>query len=125
MHDYGTAGIAFSSSVAAIVQSLVFLMVLNKRLHLSWPLKEWLRFLIRYAAQLVTCVSIFWFMYVIVRNIMISLRFDLNLYFIKVNQEFFISSLGYWLWVGPLVLIFLANLYLSRRFFGIKLSYFD
>lgn len=125
MHDYGTAGIAFSSSVAAIVQSLVFLMVLNKRLHLSWPLKEWLRFLIRYAAQLVTCGSIFWFMYVIVRNIMISLRFDLNLYFIKVNQEFFISSLGYWLWVGPLVLIFLANLYLSRRFFGIKLSYFD
>jgi putative peptidoglycan lipid II flippase len=125
MHDYGTAGIAFSSSVAAIAQSLVFLMVLNKRLHLSWPLKEWLRFLIRYAAQLVTCVSIFWFMYVIVRNIMISLRFDLNLYFIKVNQEFFISSLGYWLWVGPLVLIFLANLYLSRRFFGIKLSYFE
>ena len=125
MHDYGTAGIAFSSSVAAIAQSLVFIMVLRNRLNLSWPFRDWLNFLMRYALQLLTCGSIFWFMYLVVRKIMLSLQFDLNLYFMTVNQDFFIASLGFWLWVGPLVLIFLANLYFSRRFFGIKLSYFD
>ncbi|MBP6892544.1 murein biosynthesis integral membrane protein MurJ [Candidatus Babeliales bacterium] len=125
MNDYGTTGIAFSSSVAAIVQSVVFVIVLNKRLNFSWPLKEWFHFLTCYAIQLFTCGSIFWFMYVLMRKIMLSLHFDLNLLFIHINQDFFISSLGFWLWVGPLVIIFLANLYFSRRFFGIRLSYFE
>ncbi|OGB86580.1 murein biosynthesis integral membrane protein MurJ [candidate division TM6 bacterium RIFCSPHIGHO2_12_FULL_38_8] len=125
MQDYGAAGIAFSCSMAAMVQSVVFLIVLHKRLALSWPRDVWILFLTRYAVQLVTCISIFWFLYVLVRSVVISLHFDLNLHFVQINQDFFILSLGYWLWVGPLVGIFLGLLYFSRRFFGIRLSYFE
>lgn len=125
MQDYGTAGIAFSSSVAAMVQSLVFAIVLHKRLNLSVSLQDWSLFIIRYLVQLLTCSSIFWFLYTLVRTLMLSLTFDLNFGYISINQDFFISSLGFWLWVGPLVLVFLGSLYFSRRFFGIKLSYFE
>ncbi len=125
MQDYGAAGIAFSCSVAAMVQSFIFVLVLHQRLKLSVPLKDWINFLMRYAIQFLSCTALFWFLYVIVRSAVDSLKFELNLHFVQINQEFFISSLGFWFWVGPLTLIFLGSLYVSRRFFGIKLSYFD
>lgn len=125
MQDYGAAGIAFSCSMAAIVQSFVFAVVLHKRLKLSWAQKDWLAFLSRYFVQLFSCTTIFWFLYVAMRSFVLTWRFDLNLYLMPVNQDFFISSLGVWLWIGPLSLIFLAMLYFSRKFFGIRLSYFE
>lgn len=125
MHDYGAAGIAFSCSIAAIVQSVLFAIVLHGRLKLSWEQKDWFIFLSRYLVQIVTCWSIFWALYVLMRKVVTSLNFSLNLYVIQINQEFFISSLGVWLWIGPLALIFLLMLYFSRRFFGIHLSYFE
>ncbi len=125
MINYGAAGIAFSSSIAAMAQSFIFLIVLHFHLNLGRPLTEWFRFFIRYVAQLITCSSFFWLLYVMVRKMVLKLHFDWNFYFIRINQEFFISSLGLWLWVGPLALMFLASLYFSRQFFGIKLHYFE
>lgn len=125
MQNYGAAGIAFSCSMAAIVQSLVFAIVLHKKLNLSWPKSEWLSFVIRSGMQLLTCCSIFWVLYLLTRKFVLSLHFNLNLYFMTVNQDFFISSLGVWLWIGPLALIFLGMLYFSRKWFGIRLNYFE
>ena len=125
MVNYGAAGIAFSSSIAAMAQSFVFLFVLHYHLKLGRSSAEWFHFFIRYIVQFLVCCSFFWFLYVLVRNIVYSWSFDVNIYGFHVNQDFFVSSVGLWLWVGPLSLIFLASLYATRRFFGIKLSYFD
>lgn len=125
LHEYGAAGIAFASSVAAIVQSILCLIILHKKLQLSWPLQDWSNFLIRYSAQLLLCSSIFLVLFYGIRSIIARLNFQWDLYFITVNQNFFINSLGIWVWVGPLCLILLAMLYFTRKNFGIQLSYFD
>lgn len=125
MQDYGAAGIAFSSSMAAIVQSLIFMIVLQKRLNIGWPLKIWLEFLLRYFVQLVFCGTIFWSLYVAARAIVFSRSFEWNFYFCTVNQDFFISNIGFWFWAGPISAILLGLLYITRGLFGIKLSYFE
>jgi putative peptidoglycan lipid II flippase len=114
MQDYGAAGIAFSSSVAAMVQTLIFLFVLNRKLHIGWSLKIWMSFLVRYCNQLLVCFTIFAALYWPVRMVLLH-----------YNCAFFMSSFGFWLWTGPLVAVLCALLYSTRAWFGIQLSYFD
>lgn len=125
MHEYGAAGIAFSASVAAMAQSSLFILYLDKRLNLGWPCKQWINFLLRYTAQLTFCCSIFWLIYTLTRRLIGLMHFQLDLYFIKINQSFLTESIGVWLWTGPLALLLLAMLYFTRKRFGIKLSYFE
>jgi putative peptidoglycan lipid II flippase len=125
MQDYGAAGIAFSSSVAAMVQSLIFIVFLYKRLGICQSLSDWIRFLAQSLIQLLFGISVFWVLYTLARSLILMQDFEFNLYFINVNQDFFINSVGVWVWTGPLMVLFLAILYFSRRLFGIKLSYFD
>lgn len=125
MQDYGAAGIAFSSSMAAMVQSLIFMIVLQKQLNIGWPLKAWFEFLLRYLLQLVLCFGVFWGLYVAMRTFVGIQIFEWNFYFYTINQHFFISSIGFWFWAGPLSVALLGLFYVTRGLFGIKLAYFE
>ncbi|MFA5998428.1 MAG: murein biosynthesis integral membrane protein MurJ [Candidatus Babeliales bacterium] len=125
MKHYGAAGIAFSSSVAAIAQTIFFMFFLHVYLKLQWPKSESLTFLMRCLAQLTLCCSIFWTSYRSLYFIIERMSFTLNLYFIYVDQTFFLDQIGSWAWTGPLSLLFLGLMYITRKSFGIKLTYFD
>ena len=125
MQHYGAAGIAFASSVAAIAQTIFFIAFLHMHLKLTWPKSDCLDFLARSTLQLITCCATFWISYLGMYKIISLMNFSLDLYFITVNQTFFLQSVGIWIWVGPLAAIFLGLLHLTRKSFGIKLSYFD
>jgi len=125
MKHYGAAGIAFSSSAAAIAQTIFFMVFLHVYLKLQWPKSESLTFLMRCLAQLTFCCSIFWTSYRSLYFVIERMNFTLNLYFIHVDQTFFLDQIGSWAWTGPLSLLFLGLMYLTRKNFGIKLTYFD
>ena len=114
MYQYGAAGIAFSSSVAAMVQSLVFIIILSRHLNIGWSFKTWLKFLGRYIDQLAVGFALFWGLYVSVR-----------MFVVWLNISFLNSSFGFWFWTGPLILMLCGFFYGSRKWFGIQLLYLD
>ena len=125
MQYYGAAGIAFASSIAAIAQTIFFITFLHIYLKLTWPLADCIDFLLKCSTQLTLCCGIFWLLYLGCYKIIERLNFTLDLYFININQTFFLQSVGIWIWVGPLAAIFLGLLHITRKIFGIKLTYFD
>lgn len=125
LHTYGATGIAFASSVAAMAQSIIFIIFLHKYLNLSSSLKEWGSFLIRYCLQLSFCCSIFLTFYLLIQALILYANFELNLRFITLNSNFFLKNIGIWVWNGPLAIAFFALLFFTRKKFKIHLAYFD
>ncbi|HSW75445.1 MAG TPA: murein biosynthesis integral membrane protein MurJ, partial [Candidatus Saccharimonadales bacterium] len=124
MKNYGITGIAFSSSVAAIAQTIFFIFFLHVYLKLSWPKTESLTFLKRCVVQLAFCCAIFYIVYRVFYSVISHMHFTVDLYFMSVNQTFFLDQIGSWIWTGPLCLLFLGLLYVTKKSFGIKLAYF-
>lgn len=114
INDYGAAGIVFSSSVAAMVQSFIFIIVLSLKLKIGWSLKAWIKFLGRYCDQLLFCFGLFYGLYMSARMLVIWL-----------DNPFLNSVFGFWFWISPVVLILFGMLYCTRKWFGIELSYLD
>lgn len=125
MTDYGASGIAFSASMAALAQTIIFLIVLHKKLHFQWSASAWADFFLRYLMQLVCCIPLFWFFFILGQWLLTT--FDISLSFLGFifTNDFFMHGLGFWLWVGPIIALFCVSLYVTRHTFGIKLSYFD
>ncbi len=123
--DYGAAGIAFSSSIAAVAQSVIFMVFLYKKLNIGWPLQDWISFLMRNILQLVCCCGLFLMLYELCQAFITVQIFQFYVFGFAVNADFFSSGLGLWLWSGPLCIGFLALLYGTRNFFRVKLAYFE
>lgn len=122
---HGAAGIAFASSISAIIQTILLSMFLGQYLHISWSFKKWVNFLVSYALQLSILSSLLWISYKIGYIILQSLSFHFYILSLAITPSTFLYGIGVWLWVGPLCLIYLAGLYVSRNFFNLKLTYFD
>ena len=123
--DYGAAGIAFSSSIAAVAQSMIFMIFLYKKLKIGWSAREWIIFLMRCSLQLMFCCGLFWSLYGLCKMYIVTQTFQFFLFGFNVNADFFSASLGLWLWAGPLSIGFFGLLYATRNFFKIKLAYFE
>jgi putative peptidoglycan lipid II flippase len=122
---YGAAGIAFASSISAVIQTVLLAIFLSEYLHIRWSGKKWIQFLARYSFQISVFSIPLWFLYKAVYVLLENLKFNLHLRWFTLRPEIFLHGFGVWFWAGPLCLIYLAALYISRKFFNIKLSYFD
>jgi len=122
---YGASGVALAASISAIIQTLLLALFLSKYLKLSWSGKKWVNFILNYLVQISLFSTILWFIYKLGCTIISLLNIKINLVWLTVNSESFLHGFGIWFWVGPLCLIYLLGLYLSRSFFNIYLSYFD
>lgn len=122
---YGASGVAFAASISAIIQTILLALFLSHHLKISWSGKKWISFILNYIIQISFFSVILWFAYRCGIIIISLLNFQLHTRFFSLTSESFLHGFGIWLWVGPLSLIYLAGLYFSRRFFNIKLSYFD
>jgi putative peptidoglycan lipid II flippase len=122
---YGASGIAFAASLSSIIQTIILSIFLSQQLHIPWSRKKWLDFLLHYSLQLSIFSSFLWLGYKIGYIILTSLNFKLHLSLFSLSSQTFLNGFGTWFWTGPLCLIYLATLYMSRNFFNITLSYFD
>ncbi|MBI2344751.1 murein biosynthesis integral membrane protein MurJ [Candidatus Dependentiae bacterium] len=122
---YGASGVAFAASLSAIIQTLLLTLFLSKYLNLSWSGKKWIKFILSYLTQLTIFSAALWFAYRLGCVLITQLNFQLHVTWLTIVPEDFLHGLGIWFWVGPLCLMYLIGLYLSRNFFNLKLSYFD
>jgi putative peptidoglycan lipid II flippase len=116
IHQFQAVGLATATTISSMVQTVLFLIILYKKYNFRIYLVPFLNFALRYSAQLTIFGCTFWVCYhAIIKVITLLLPPPLSL--------FFITQIGLWLWVGPLSLLFLALLYISRSLCNIQLHF--
>lgn len=117
MPHYGAWGIAVATSLAAVLQAILFVIVLKQKFGFVLYHKRFMRFFIVYLAQLTLFGVIFLILY------------KLGVQFVKLympgSADFLLYNIGLWLWVGPLCLILCGFLYMMRNKYGMKLYFLD
>lgn len=117
MPSYGAWGIAVATSLAAVVQSLLFIFVLYRKFGFVLYYKRFVRFLGVYLAQLLSFSLIFYILYTLIVSFV-------NLY-MPASADFLLHNIGLWLWVGPLSIALCGALYALRNKCGMKLYFLD
>lgn len=130
LETYQGSGIAFSSSISSISQTVFFILFLHIHLKLPFHGKEYLQFFMKYIMQLLFCCGAFLIVFHIMYAAISLIDFDYSLhifgnYFLTLNTNFFLENAGIWTWAGPLSLLLLWTIYATRDKFGIALEYFD
>jgi putative peptidoglycan lipid II flippase len=117
MHVLAATGIALATSIAGIIQTILFLWYLNRKLGMTIYLHRFYVFAYRFLVQL-TCISLlFYGAYLSMLN---------GIGFLPISLALFLTAkIGLWLWVGPLCLTMLGMLWMTRSYFGIKIYYFE
>ena len=117
IHQFKAVGITIATSLAGVVQTILFLWFLKQKFKLSLYFKQFFMFMYHYSKQLTCVMGIFYLAY---RALFYCLQ-QLH----EPYQTFFIHNCGFWLWVGPLSLLMMGSLWSTRKLFNIKIYYFD
>lgn len=116
INQFQATGLAIATTLSSMVQTILFLIVLYKKYNFRIYLVPFLQFALQYSAQLTVFGAAFWICYngiIKIITLLLSPTFSL----------FFITKIGLWLWVGPLSILFLALLYISRSLCNIQLHF--
>ncbi len=113
---FQTVGLATATTISSIIQTILFLIILHKKYNFRIYLTPFLLFATRYIMQLSLLSSAFWLCYHGIYLIIIH-------YLPPALSLFFSAQIGFWLWVGPLSLFFIALLYFSRSLSKLQLHF--
>ncbi len=106
-------GLALATTVAAILQTL-FLYGILYFFGISLYLTHLLAFCIKYVGQIVVVgigfIGIYW---------------TIITFLSLIPFSFFVNSIGFWLWVGPLCGLFMLTLYVTRSWFGVRILFLE
>lgn len=113
--DYLQAvGLALATTAAAVLQTLFLYGILHYYLKMQLYIPQLVLFFMRYAVQIgaigVGFIGMYWTIVSILE---------------LCSLNFFVQSLGFWLWVGPLCFFFMLILYLTRSWFGIRMLFLE
>ncbi len=117
MPSYGAWGIAVATSLAAVLQAILFIIVLHWKFGFALYYKRFGRFLMGFAAQL----TLFWIIFYTLYKLCVAF---VKLY-LPGYEDFLLHHIGLWLWVGPLCLGLCGILYIMRTTCGLKLYFLD
>lgn len=117
MYWGGINGIAWATVIAAALQSLAFLLLLRYRFRFTLYLKPFFIFARNALVQMGLLLAVFYLLFRVGYFLMQRLPESLSL--------FFTYKIGFWLWVGPLCCLFALAYFLTRRYFRIKLYFFE
>ena len=107
-------GLASATTIAAIIQTILLYVILSLKFGMHLYVKNLVNFIARYSLQLICIGSFFIGMYGII-----------NWLFEQFNVPFFVEHVGFWVWVGPLCVLFMGTLYFTRRRFGIRVPFLE
>ena len=109
--DYLQAvGLAFATTCADIIRTLLFLLILHYGYNYKLYIGRQMRFFVCYIIQ----VGVMWLPFWILYRIM---GYGIDMYIPSSCAWFFMHSIGFWFWVGPLSLLFIASLWITRHWF--------
>jgi putative peptidoglycan lipid II flippase len=110
-------GLALATSIASITQSVLFALFLHTQFNIKIYIAALAQFLLRYIAQLVLLAIPFYALY-----------YALYTYIAAQPTQYahlLLNTMAFWLWTGPVCLLFLWSLVISRHIFKIKLHFID
>lgn len=103
-------GLAFATTCAAIMHTLLFLIVLHTTYKQHIYIGAMMRFFLLYVLQVSLLWIPFWMIYRIIEH-------GIKTYIPISCAGFMLHHIGFWFWAGPLSLLFLSTLWLSRHWF--------
>jgi putative peptidoglycan lipid II flippase len=111
----GGLGLAISTSFSGLVQTILGLFFLCTVHKFAIQFKELGWFLLKYSFQVICGLLPFYLLYPYVYNFMSSFKYSF----------FFTKSFGFWIWVGPLIILIYGLLYATRNLFKMNLYFLD
>ena len=111
-------GLALATTLAGILQTVLMIYVLRRWYNYHGYIERFGSFAIRYILQLFVFCSAFLSMYFIIFTF-------LSYYKTTAIGNFFLNTIGFWMWAGPLCLVTVLLLYVWRNVFGVKLYFLD
>lgn len=112
----GVVGLAYAMVGAYGIKTVILLGLLHTVYGLTVYLQPFCRFLLRVAQQ--TLISSVFFL-----SIHYGISAVIILGFTSHTAYFLQHGLGFWLWVGPLCVLYGWSLYKTRNFYGIKIYF--
>lgn len=106
-------GLAIATSFAGLLQTVFLFGVLQNRFELNLYFGNFIQFIGRHTIQLIVMSVPFFGLYFACHAL------------IPQSAIFFLDSLGYWFWVGPLCMGYMVSLYATRSLFGVRLLFLE
>ncbi len=117
MPIYGAFGIALATAMAAVIQTVLLVIVLNRLLGFVIYLKQFGQFLAKYVLQLLLFIGVFYGLYKAVVLFISSV--------VPQWSTILLHSVGLWFWVGPICLGAVGMLYYLRNKGGLHLYFLE
>jgi len=117
VQQFQAMGLALGTTLAGVVQTVLFVLFLHLYFGLKIYLKRFVQFSYRYLLQLLIVLGIFYCAY-------LSLTIIIQMMPLMLSH-FLLNNIGFWLWVGPLSLCAFGILFFTRKLFGIRLYFLD
>ncbi len=111
------AGLALATSLSGIVQTMLLIFFLRKNYNFSLHLDRFMQFLRNFMMQLSITLLCFGIVYWLMVKAIMLLPLALT--------SWLTTSIGFWLWVGPLGVVTFLTLHQTRKMFGVKLYFLD
>lgn len=116
INRFQAVGLACATSIAGIIQTILFLWVLCAYYKFTFYSARFFSFVGRYLAQLTCVLSIFYILFTLLERSIMILPTS--------AQTFFLYKVGFWFWTGPLCMACMLALYCTRKWFNIHLYFF-
>lgn len=118
MPTYGALGIAVATALAAVAQTIFFLLTLQIKMDFIIYIARFARFALAYMIQVCISLGLFFLFYYL--GVACISRWSTPWW-----SDFLLHHVGLWLWVGPLSLVPVALLYYLRNKFGVHLHFLE
>ena len=110
-----TIGIVLATSLAEILKTILFIVVLHYKFNITFYAARFMQFAYRASMQLSIIGTIAFSLFIFFYFLIIQLPHSYKL--------FLLAGYGYWLWVGPLCGLAALAAYFTRRYFNISLYF--
>ncbi len=109
---FGAPGLAYATSLCGLFQTILFIYLLQSNYEYRIHYKALGNFILRYIAIILTTFASLYYIY----------KGCLN-YIQQLGHPFFVTGFGFWLWVGPLIMVAYGVFYYSRKYLGKEMEF--
>ncbi len=117
MRMFQATGLALATVIAFAVQVVLLVWLLQRVFHVRIYLLAFLKFMYRFCLQLFVVFAGIFGLYHLLGKVIVQLP--------PAFVRFFVDGIGFWLWVGPLIVLGFLLLYLTRRLFKVQIYFLD
>lgn len=118
LRSMGTLGLALATTLSALVQTILFAVILARKFRVGVQVKNISSFLQKYCLQLLL-------LGLPLLGMHYSISSMLTYYAPITASNFFVHKIGFWFWTGPVCALYAILLFVTRKFFKIRLFFID